>query len=59
MPVRLDSVEYGVSVSFRLCARTETMPMVLDSLQNRTGRRLTAIPLEDQFMDWDLQAEDL
>lgn len=59
MPVRLDSVEYGVSVSFRLCARTETMPMVLDSLQNRTGRRLTAIPLEDQFMDWDLRAEDL
>ena len=55
LPAFIDSVEYGSAIEFRLCARTEDMPRVLDTLMNRTARKLDYIEEPDRYLPWDAE----
>ncbi len=52
LPARMDSVQYGQSISFHLYVRMEDVQSVLESLQNRTGRRLSCTLLKEDYADW-------
>lgn len=52
LPVRIDEVEFGSSVSFQLSFRSSDRENVMARLADATDRKLESVPQEERFLPW-------
>lgn len=52
LPVRIDSLQFGSSVSFQLSFRTADRESVVSQLLEASERKLQSFPQEERFMPW-------
>ena len=54
LPVRIENVEYGSSVGFRLCYRSSDENDVLPRLMDAAERKLELLPEGESFSPWEI-----
>jgi uncharacterized YigZ family protein len=55
LPVRIENVEYGSSVGFRLCYRSSDENDVLPRLMDAAERKLELLPEGESFSPWEIK----
>ncbi len=57
LPVRLEQIEFGTAVCFRLLTRTADTQTALETLQQVSGRQLEILPEDAGYENWALETE--
>ena len=52
LPVRMEGIKYGKTVSFTLCYRTAERESVIPFLLNASDRKLLSVPQQETFAAW-------